>query len=443
MTSDAGDGASSCDLEQQSLQIDLYREKIVQCLIAGEYTNAGPYVLETMLHYLHIEFAIRADADKDAWFLLAIAVNLAMRVGYHRDPSHFPDITPLQCEMRRRTWATVLQADILISTQMGMPRMISDTTWDAAEPRNYNDADLDQHAVELPPPRPETEFTTALGIIARRRILMAVGIVSDLTSATTSCSYADVMRVDGLLHEATASIPPPLRQKPLAASVTDPPQVIMGRLFISHVFYKGQIMLHRRFLYMQSPSAERDHFAYSRKVCLDASLDTLQIQHILDEETCPAGQLHTMRWRLSSIMNHQFLTATMILCSLLHRGQTQQRTDEIVTALQRARIIWMRGSTRSREAKRAAETVSFVLARVVGSGNRADAAIDDDVHRHTPTQDHCTASVFLSGISEFDTGAWFDRQNLMFQEDLSLGQCEFKTSTSTVWCTAWQHELTT
>ncbi|UNI18377.1 hypothetical protein JDV02_004649 [Purpureocillium takamizusanense] len=421
VTSDTGDRVSNCDLEQQSLQIDLYREKIVQCLIAGEYTNAGVYVLETMLHYLHVEFAIRADADKDAWFLLAIAVNVAMRAGYHRDPGHFPDITPLQCEMRRRTWATVLQADILISTQMGMPRMVSDPKWDAAEPRNYNDADLSQGAVELPPPRPETEFTTTLGIIARRRMLMAVGIISDLTCATTSCSYADVMRVDGLLLEAAASIPPPLKHKPLAASVTDPPQVIMGRLFISHVFYKGQIMLHRRFLYRQSPSTERDHFAYSRKVCLDASLDTLQIQRILDEETCTAGQLHTMRWRLSSIMNHQFLTATMILCSLLHRGQTLERADEIVTALQRTRTIWMRGSNRSREARRAAETLNFVLARAAGSGQGPDVAMEDEISGSADAKNNATVSTFLSDMGCFD-GNWFDRQNLMLQEDLGLVQ---------------------
>lgn len=345
----------------------------------GEYTKSGPYALETMLHYLHIEFAIRADADKDSWFLLSLSVNMAMRMGYHRDPSHFPGILPLQCEMRRRLWATVLQADILISTQMGMPRMISDGQWDTAEPRNLNDADLEQDSAEFPSPRPETENTTALGIIARRRILIAVGTISNLTSAVRSCSYAEVMRADGVLHDAAASIPSLLKLKSLAASVTDSPQVIMARLFISHIFYKGQIMLHRRFLYLESPSPDQDSFAYSRNACLDASLNTLQIQHVLDEETCPEGQLHMMRWRLSSITNHQFLTATMILCSLLHRGRTLQREQEIVTALQRTRTIWTRASSRSREAKKAAETVNFVLARVVGEGRRhGDVGYDNE-----------------------------------------------------------------
>ena len=79
----------SAGAEQQSLQIGLYRKKIVQCLLLGEYTKAGPYALEALIHYVYVEFAIRADADKDIWFLLGLEVNLAMRMGYHRDPSHF------------------------------------------------------------------------------------------------------------------------------------------------------------------------------------------------------------------------------------------------------------------------------------------------------------------------------------------------------------------
>ncbi len=378
LASDASDCAHGDAIEQQSLQMNLYREKIVQSLILGEYTKSGPYVLETMIHYVYIEFAIRTDAEKDIWFLLALEVNLAMRMGYHRDPSHFPGISPLKSEMRRRLWATVLQGDILISSQMGMPRMISDWQCDTAEPRNLNDTDLDQDTSELPPPRPETEITTALGTIARRRMFMALGTISDLTAKVKSCSYAEVMRVDAILHEAAANIPPPFKMKSITASITDSPQVIMSRLFISHLFYKGQLMLHRRLVLMESASADEDSFSYSRRACLDASLGMLHIQHVLHEETCPGGQLHMMRWRLSSIVNHQFLTATMILCSLLHRGQTLNRKEEIMTTLRSTRTIWMQSSSISQEAKKAAETVNFVLAK---AGEARDYSIDLDAER--------------------------------------------------------------
>ncbi|KAL2861158.1 putative transcription factor [Aspergillus lucknowensis] len=366
------------DTELQSLQIDLYREKTVQCLIMGEYTKPGPYVLETVINYIYAEFCVCTDANKDMWYLLAIEVNLAMRMGYHRDPSHFPGISPFQGEMRRRVWATVLLSDIMISNQMGMPRMISDWKCDTAEPRNLNDADFDEDTKELPPSRPETELTTALGIIARRRMLKALGIIADLTSRVKPCSYEEVKQVDKILHDAAASIPAPLKWKPMAASVTDSPQAVIARLFIRHMFYKGQITLHQRFLSMPSSPGEDGGFNYSRQACINASMDTLELQNVLDEETCPGGQLHEMRWRVTSIMNHQFLTAAITLCSVLHNGRTMEREDEIRRALQRARAIWMRRSSSSKEAKRAADTVGLVLSRM-GGGEGSYPNLNADV----------------------------------------------------------------
>ncbi|PYI28684.1 hypothetical protein BP00DRAFT_402272 [Aspergillus indologenus CBS 114.80] len=400
----ASDTTDGPEAEQKSLQIDLYREKIVQCLVLGEYTKPGQYVLETVVHYLYIEFGINPDADRNIWFLLGLEVNLAMRMGYHRDPSHFPGISPLQGEMRRRLWATVLTSDVLLSSQMGMPRMICHWKCDTAEPRNLYDMDLDHELTQLPPARPETEHTTALGIIARRRMIIALGAIADLADAVKPVSYAEIMQADKAMHDAVASIPPPLRIKPLAASVTDSPQVIMSRLFLGHLLYKGQIMLHRRFLDMHvaataSTTATEPPFAYSRTACIDASLGTLHIQHVLDEETCPGGQLHEMRWRNTSSMNHLFLTATMILCSLLHRAQPLgERTEEVLAALRRARTIWMRRSTSSREAKRATEIVSLTLARA-GDGNRSATNTEEDSEPMVVTQ-----SVSTVTSSDFTTG---------------------------------------
>ncbi|GAB1313400.1 hypothetical protein MFIFM68171_03610 [Madurella fahalii] len=434
LASDVSDTAHG-DPEHRFRQIDLYREKTAQCLITGGYTKSGPYALETLIHYVYIELSNRGDADKDIWFLFALEVNLAMRMGYHRDPSHFPGISPLQSEMRRRLWATVLQGDILVSSQMGMPRIICDWKCDTAEPRNLSDADLDENTAELPPSRPETELSPALGIIARRRMFVALGAISDVTANVQPCSYTEVMRVDGILHEAAASIPLPLKPKPMATSVTDSPEVIMARLFIAHLFYKGQIMLHRRFLYMESTSPNEDVFAYSRKACLDASLGALHIQNVLDEETCPGGQLHMMRWRVSSIMNHTFLTATMVLCSMLHRGQTMQREDEILRALNRARTIWMRASSSSREAKKAAETVSIVIARArERRGSQGPQHVNDPHHieqlgRVGAPQQGLQGVLPVNPCPTNDGSgakAGFHGQDMLLQDDTSLGSAVFE-----------------
>ncbi|CAH0050414.1 unnamed protein product [Clonostachys solani] len=379
--------------EQLRLQIDSYHEKIVQCLILAEYTKTGPHILETMIHYAHIEFAIHPDANTDLWYLFGIVANMAMRMGLHRDPIHFKGITPLQAEMQRRIWSSLLMGNIIISGQVGMPRMISAAQYDTAEPRNLTDADLDSaHTggmAELPPSRPETEYTPILGVIAMRRIVEALGQISELRAAVTPCTYGEVMRADGGLQRAADSIPPPMKMKPMAASITDSPHAIMWRLFIGHIFYKGQIMLHQPYMFA---SAREDIHAYSQKTCLDASLSMLEIQGDLDEETRPGGQISMMRWRVSSIMNNQFLTATMILCSMLHRGVTLGREEEIKSELRKTRTIWMRGSRNSREAQKAAEAVNFVLSNSTGglstelfgadpSGQAVDPFMLDTINR--------------------------------------------------------------
>lgn len=310
--------------------------------------------------------------------------------------------------------------------------MISDWQCDTTEPRNLNDSDLDEGTTEMPPSRPETENTTVLGDIARRRMLIALGAISDFTVTVKPSSYAEVMRHDGILREARESVPPPLKMKPLAASVTDPPQLIMARLFISHMYYKGQILLHRRFLHTESPRQDEDIFAYSRNTCLDASISILDIQNILDEETCPGGQLSTMRWRISSGMNHSFLTATMVLCSLINSTHNANlnvsREEEILTALRRTRTIWMQKSPSSQEAKKAAETISLVLARV---------------SREQPQDFQSTFSRTDMGPfmgdhppnvhEESNTGTSFSNQTLT-QNDLSFYDREFPTTPPVCYC---------
>ncbi|KAJ5951278.1 transcriptional regulator family: Fungal Specific TF [Penicillium vulpinum] len=376
LASSAADSSSSSG--DRDPLVDMYREKIVQCLILGEYTKSGRYVFETLYHYLTIEYSIRKDADRDIWIISGISVNIALRMGYHRDPSHLPGISPFAGEMRRRAWATILQGDILISTQMGMPRMIKDWQCDTIEPRNLNDSDFDEDCLELPPSRSETEITTVSHIVARRRIFAALGVIVDFTASVRPVVYDEVMRLDRILHDAEATVPGYLRMKAMAAAVTDPPQVIMHRLFLRLMFHKGQIMLHCKYLSpdLASYSDGQTSYSYSRTSCIEAALGILEIQGICDEETSPDGQLYMIRWRASSFMKHEFLTATMLLCFLARQRHSSSDTltdghnlDQIMGALTRAHGIWMRSRNSSAEAKTAADTLGIILAQRSGDCN--------------------------------------------------------------------------
>ncbi|KAI0390271.1 hypothetical protein F5Y17DRAFT_461949 [Xylariaceae sp. FL0594] len=363
------------------------------------YTNQGPYVLETLYHYLTTEYTVRKDADKNIWLLLGVIVNLAMGMGYHRDPSKFPALSPLAGEMRRRMWATILQGDLLISTQMGMSRLIREWQCDVAKPSNLNDVDFDEDTTVLPPSRPETEMTTSLHLIARREVFRAVGVAIDLTAAVLPVPYCEVMKVDRILQSAKENIPPPLRMKatsPICA-----------------------IILHRKYLIVRPAEHNGETFAYSRNACLEASLQLVDIQQIIDDETRPGGLLHSVRWRVSSFLRHEFLTATMILAFVLHQGveklwpdQPASTEDQIMTALQKAHSVWSKLSSSSREARKASETLALLFHKKLGQVASLSSPLN------------FTGPVDLDNLSPFDLGGQYLYESYDASVDMGIGSFE-------------------
>ena len=125
----SGDEADEIQKSSQSRQnhqvrVQVYREKIVQCLVLGKYIKSVPYTIETLLLYFTIEHFQSEDTQIGTWILLGIIVRIAMRMGYHRDASHSPRISPFHGEMRRRAWVMIVQLDLMTSSQIGLPRMI-------------------------------------------------------------------------------------------------------------------------------------------------------------------------------------------------------------------------------------------------------------------------------------------------------------------------------
>lgn len=351
------------ETEDSGSLTDLYREKTTQCLLLGRYANGGPYTWETLFHYVVIELSLCRDVTQTIGILHGISMNLLMQMGFHRDPSHFPSISPFSGEMRRRSWVKSMEGDVQMAMQTGMPRRINDGYWDTTEPRNLSDSDFDEETTELPPGRPETEITPVLQLIARRRMLVAVGAAIDMSTSVKQHPYSEVMAVDRQIKDAEASIPPPFRMKALALSVTDPPMMIMHRYYLALMFRVAEVMVHRKYLGIAD-----DSLAYSRKTCVDACLAILQIQQTMNAETVAGGVLHTAGSKILLMGNHEFLMASITLCGVVHRGlhargneHALSREEEIKLALRRALLAWQQRGPSSREARIAAESVRLVL----------------------------------------------------------------------------------
>jgi hypothetical protein len=80
------------------------REKMIQCLRMGDYMKGTPHTIEALLTFLCTEYLQSDDTQQGCWQLTGVIIRVALKMGYHRDGSHFPQMSAFETEMRRRTW---------------------------------------------------------------------------------------------------------------------------------------------------------------------------------------------------------------------------------------------------------------------------------------------------------------------------------------------------
>jgi hypothetical protein len=222
-----------------------YSEKACQYLILGNYTKPTNYILEALLHYYAIEQYRSLGDHFGISILVGILVRTAMRMGYHRDPSHYPNISVLHGEMRRRIWSTIIIADIVTASQVGLPKLINESQTDTETPHNLLDEDFDEQTTELPPPRPDTEQTLMLYAIMKYRLTVVFGMITDQATLTQKVSYTDdVMRLDKLLHDTYSWTPAARRMRPTVSSVIHSSAQIWRRFALEIMFQNSRCVLH-------------------------------------------------------------------------------------------------------------------------------------------------------------------------------------------------------
>ncbi|PNS18573.1 hypothetical protein CAC42_5112 [Sphaceloma murrayae] len=328
------------------------------------------------------EYGRSRDTESGIMILLSMTIRLAMRMGYHRDAGPHPNIPPFHAEMRRRVWMMLRQADLLFSFQAGLPPVSRSDCIDTQMPRNLYDDELHEDMPTLPPSRPDSEPTPMSYMSSKSRLASVFGrIIERLGSVTNPPSYDEAMELDKSLKESRASFPPHLRMRPLHDSMNEPANIIMQRFGLELLYLKSQCVLHRRFL---SRGRESARYTYSRRTCIDASMDMLTHQAMLHHESQPGGRLHSVKWYISSLTTSDFLLAAMIVCLELHHLAEAERTgrkgsvtsspmndfveerrDEMLSAIRHSMNIWESLRDRSMEAWKASTTLRVMIEKLM------------------------------------------------------------------------------
>ncbi|RGP79283.1 transcription factor [Fusarium longipes] len=348
-------------------------ENTQQCLLLSNYITCQEHAVETFLLHLVGRWLRAKASDTNLWFLMGKVVQLALCKGYHRDSSKIPnaDISPFDGEMRRRVWLCIYQLDALMSFQLGLPSMVPSDSCDAELPRNLDQNQLHPDITELSPSRPFSENTTILYSIVKASVMAKFKEVVKHTQSPTPPSHETTASLDAEVRQAYNNIPDHFKYKPLTNFLTEEVSVIVTRTTMELLHLKSIIVLHRQHL-MYRHDRRSD---FSRKACLEAATRLLERQAEMDRVTETGGQLHDMKWMITTLTLSDFTLAAMIICldltvtirygvETLHSSNPQDEVHRYLAVIQNAHRIWVSAGEKCAEARMVSHALDSTIQRV-------------------------------------------------------------------------------
>lgn len=227
------------------------------------YTVAG---LQTKMLLLLLRW-LRLDKNNDLWRLSGDVLRHALIMNMDRDPSELQQaVTPLQGELRRRLWTTIVEEDMMLSILRNMPCLVPDFTCHA--PLNVNDNELHEHG-SPPEPRPLHEWTDSLcQSVLAQSVKDRLHACRDLRT-TQTLSYEHVLDHTRSFEKILESLPAPLRFSHQDNIASKGPARLMARMELD-------ISIRRPLMQLYSPFAhandERDEYSEARTGYLQSCL---------------------------------------------------------------------------------------------------------------------------------------------------------------------------
>ena len=381
-----------------------YSHRAAQCVWASDITSPDPDSLICLhLHWIS-EFYRRSSASVALWMLQSLLIRKAILMGYHRDPSAFPWIKPLDAEIRRRVWHATCQGDLLLSFHLGLPSMVNYNETNVSAPRSLHEEELYEGMKVLPPERPMTEPTPVSYTIAKKHLFQAFGKVVRLVNSMQVPSDAEVDKLNRELTDVYTNTYPHLRKQSWEEGLQDSPEVRLQRISMQSFYNKAICVLNRRFILQRGTT----DFALScRALCIENALELLETQRTM--------QTAGYRWEQFLYMRNDFLLATVIICLALYTSkkpdnQIQGPWDptplseesKLKQVLDRARQTWLIYADKLPDARRACQIIDAMLQKIQGS---APTTIDSVFSGQTTPLPSVTPDS-MQDLANMDWSSW-------------------------------------
>lgn len=280
------------------------------------------------------------DPSELVWISGDFPLRIAVGLGLHKESRiHFPEFSPLESEMRKRLWATILEMSIQSSLDTGMPPSISNDDFDSEPPSNIDDVDISNLSAGPDIPDGFTQSTVQRMLMQTMALRLQILRYCNSLKKAPGQDYQWVvklgMQLDAMCHSHTATLQSYQRDcNPDTPKPTD---------FQIHLLN----MLTRRFLLaLHSPfavDAKLDQsFYFSRKVVTENALACLSPIQLASQAPMPADsppetqqqELLRLKVRGGDIIRHTLCHATAILIVEL-TAELEKNDFPIINSLSR------------------------------------------------------------------------------------------------------------
>ncbi|KAG9253572.1 uncharacterized protein F5Z01DRAFT_147121 [Emericellopsis atlantica] len=208
-------------------------------------------------------FAIGGDL---VWTSTGSLLNRAMQMGLHRDPKHLPPMSPIQAEIRRRLWATILELTLQSSLDAAMPPRISLEEFDTKAPSNVDDDEISESTMAIPHHPKETYTVSSMQLVLLESVPTRLKVLRALNGLHAEISIEDVLALSAELTRALqkcGQIIQRNKSKGLHSFQSN---------LIDYLVRRFMIPLHCAFA---CKARTNPLFQSSRKICLDTALSLL------------------------------------------------------------------------------------------------------------------------------------------------------------------------
>ncbi|KAI5781444.1 hypothetical protein EDC01DRAFT_632722 [Geopyxis carbonaria] len=129
---------------KRALQIH-YREALEQSLVKNRFMESEDLI--TLQAFLLFISCMRGEDEiKMASGFVGMAIRIAKSLGLHRDGSLFPEMKPIEREVRRRVWYEICLQDLRTAEELGIQPCLLASSYDTYPPTNIDDRDLTAHS---------------------------------------------------------------------------------------------------------------------------------------------------------------------------------------------------------------------------------------------------------------------------------------------------------